>query len=556
MAYIKNIKITKTVQNCIHYITDPGKTRNGTLVCYGGTAPECADMIWQGIREKHGKDSKIKAHHFVQSFDPEHGITPEEAQRIGEEVAKIQFGKYGFEYIVATHVDTGVIHNHILVNSVSTTTGKKYHHNNSRDFKKNPNSYIRLRQLNIDICRNYGIPAFDRPKLNETYEKDISDTMIARKYLSAPNYMGTRAYDSWTEKELTNRKKIRADIDEAVRISSNWDEYLHVMREKGYVVKWQTQKGDPRKNVTYVMEGMRRGRRDDSLNLKDREGKVIDNYSRTAIEERIARMSGNKNPIPGKVSGNIIGIRYKHVQIKGNFMFRGFYYGGIRYFVHPKYKIVGKKGRIYYLKRDAVETWYIKRFLKMPEVLIPVGGKSSRLSPREEKRIRKEIDSTIRRCNLISQYGIVSADDTERIRRRFAVHYQILLGRAEEIKKEIAANDRLNDLADIVKKLSPIICQYESLKDEKEKAEFYLQNKYKIQKYNFARRELDKGEYSEEVISSIREKRSGLYAEMRNLMEEQAVYEAKISDMEKIGEQMEGVFTGESQMEKEQSKKR
>ncbi len=57
MAYIKNIKIKKTVQNCINYITDPNKTQDGELVSYGGTVPECANMIWEGVRKKYGKDN-------------------------------------------------------------------------------------------------------------------------------------------------------------------------------------------------------------------------------------------------------------------------------------------------------------------------------------------------------------------------------------------------------------------------------------------------------------------------------------------------------------------
>lgn len=547
MAYIKNIKITQTVQNCIHYITAPDKTEGGTLVSFGGTAPEAAAMIWQGIRERYGKDSQIKAHHFVQSFDPQHEITPEEAKRIGEEVAKVQFGKYGFEYIVATHVDTDVVHNHILVNSVSTTTGKKYHHNNSQDFKKNPNSYVRLRQLNIDICRSFGIPAFDRPKLDERYEKNRSDGMIAGKYSSTPHYLKTRAYDSWTEKELTNRQKIRADIDEAVRVSDSWDEYLRVMKEKGYEVKWQTKSGEPRKNVTYIMTGARRGRRDDSLNFKNREGGSIDYYSRNAILKRIKRLSGDRDICAVQRAGGVTKSKYKRVQIKGNF-FRGYCYGGIRYLCHPKYRIMRRKGRVYYIKRDAVETWYIKRFLKMPEELTPIGrkfgGSSGRLSPGEEKRIREEIDSTIRRCGLISRYKIASADDAEKTRQEFVIHYQSLQGQFEILKREIAESDRFNDLADIVEELRVIGMQYDSLTDEKEKTEFYFHNKYNIQRYKYAWRELNRAGYDTEGSFSVREERDRLYERMKTLTEEQKICEINISDVEKIKEQIKGIHSG------------
>ena len=541
MAYIKNIKIKHTVQTCINYITRPEKTQGGALISYGGTAPEFANMIWEGVRKKFGKDTQIKAHHFVQSFDPKHEITPEEAQRIGAEVAKEQFGKYGFEYILATHVDSSVIHNHILVNSVSSTTGKKYQHNNSRDFKKNPNSYIRLRQLNIDVCRKYGIPAVDMPKLDGMYvEENTDDITVVKKYSAAPNYTKTRAYDSWTERELTNKGKIRADIDEAIKASADWNAYLDVMKNKGYDIKWQTKDGEARKNVTYIMQGAQRGRRDDALNYKNKEGETTDRYSRAAIEKRIASArSKEKN-----VSVKTVKIQYRRIPIKGNLIFKGYYFAGSKYFCHPQYKIIRKNGRVRYLRRSFVETWFIKNFLKMPAELVRINGKYSsfgRLSPENEKKIREEADKTIRRCALISQYKIETVRDTEKIREQFAIHRQNLLRRIEEQKERIQENDRWSDLARMVEMLEPIGKIYDSLQDEKEKVDFYYKNKYQIQKLNFARRELARGNYKTGGISFIREERDRLYAEMGLLVKEREAYEEKISDMEKIMSELEGI---------------
>ncbi len=549
MAYIKNIKIKKTVQNCIHYITDPGKTRDGELVSYSGTAPDCANMIWEGVRKKYGKDSQIKAHHFVQSFDPKHEITPEEAQRIGTELAEIQFGRYGFEYILATHVDSGVIHNHILVNSVSSTTGRKYQHNNSRDFKKNPNSYVRLRQLNVDVCRKYGIPAVDMPKLDEWKREDEEEVTVTKRYSASPDYSRTKAHDSWTEKELTNKRKIRADIDEAVMISSSWDEYLDAMKKKGYEIKWQTKNGEARKYITYIMEGAERGRRDASLNFKRKNGEIVDRYSRQAIERRIRDTQSIEKTVLVKTNK----IQYKKVMVKGNFIFRGYYMDGAKYFCHPKYRIIRRNGRTYYVKRGFLETWYIKHFLKMPEKLVRVNGKygslSVRLSLAEERKIREEVTKTVRRCGLISRYGICSADDAEKVRLQFAVHCQNITSQIEEKKRGIQENDRYNSLADILESLGPIGEEYASLEEGKEKTDFYFQHKYNIQKLNFARRELSRGNYSTEELGLIREERSRLYAEMKALVNEQEEYMLKMSDMEKIRDQVKEIHIETKQKE-------
>lgn len=61
--------------------------------------------------------------HGVQSFKPGE-ITPEEAHKIGVELANILWGD-NYEVIVSTHLDQKHIHNHFLINSVSFKTGKK-----------------------------------------------------------------------------------------------------------------------------------------------------------------------------------------------------------------------------------------------------------------------------------------------------------------------------------------------------------------------------------------------------------------------------------------------
>jgi len=68
------------------------------------------------------KDNGVFFYHYVQSFSPKENVTPQMANKIGLRLAK-QFE--GFEVLIATHVDAGHIHNHLIVNSVSHQTGKK-----------------------------------------------------------------------------------------------------------------------------------------------------------------------------------------------------------------------------------------------------------------------------------------------------------------------------------------------------------------------------------------------------------------------------------------------
>ena len=56
----------------------------------------------------------IKYYHFVQSFDKQDDLSPQEVHAIGLELAQREFPN--FEVLVATHMDTEHLHNHLVVN--------------------------------------------------------------------------------------------------------------------------------------------------------------------------------------------------------------------------------------------------------------------------------------------------------------------------------------------------------------------------------------------------------------------------------------------------------
>lgn len=70
------------------------------------------------------KQTKIHAHHLIQSFSPDDKLTPEEINRIGYETIKELTGG-NFRFIVTTHTDRSHIHNHILINSIDLNSDKK-----------------------------------------------------------------------------------------------------------------------------------------------------------------------------------------------------------------------------------------------------------------------------------------------------------------------------------------------------------------------------------------------------------------------------------------------
>lgn len=68
---------------------------------------------------------RVLAHHLIQSFSPDDNLTPEQIHEIGRKtVLELTGGDH--QFIIATHMDKGHIHNHIIFNSTNSTTLKKF----------------------------------------------------------------------------------------------------------------------------------------------------------------------------------------------------------------------------------------------------------------------------------------------------------------------------------------------------------------------------------------------------------------------------------------------
>ncbi|HFR3977886.1 TPA: SAG1250 family conjugative relaxase, partial [Streptococcus suis] len=134
---------TKYRKSLIKYILNPEKTKKLKLVSDFGMSnyldfpsyEELVEMYQANLTNNDRlydsrndrqqlKQTKIHAHHLIQSFSPEDKLTPEEINRIGYETIKELTGG-NFRFIVTTHTDKNHIHNHILINSVDLNSDKK-----------------------------------------------------------------------------------------------------------------------------------------------------------------------------------------------------------------------------------------------------------------------------------------------------------------------------------------------------------------------------------------------------------------------------------------------
>lgn len=152
MAVTELYNRSTDLKGLIDYVMNGDKTDEMKYVSGVNCLPETAyeEMMSTKNRFNKGKE-KIIGYHLIQSFK-EGEVTPEVAHELGLEYVNEVFGK-DFEVVVATHINTDNVHNHIVINSVSLKTGKKfYDYHSSRDY---------MRIVSDCICQYYGLSVLE-----------------------------------------------------------------------------------------------------------------------------------------------------------------------------------------------------------------------------------------------------------------------------------------------------------------------------------------------------------------------------------------------------------
>ena len=265
MAVTKIKAIRSTVDSAISYIVNPAKTDEKLLVSSFGCSVETAAKEFDWTRKtamQHGMpDVKIIARHVIQSFDIGE-VLPEVAHEIGKKFAdEMLGGKY--EYVLATHVDKGHIHNHIIFNAVSFVDHHAY-----KSYKK---IYYDMREVSDKICAENGLSVIPPTQGKGMEYKEYSEAK-----------QGT----SW-------KQKLRFAIDKNIAIAKDFDDFLRLMQESGYEVK-------SGKYVSFRAEGQERFTRAKTIG---------DNYTEERIRERISGKRGRILPTERKGVSLIIDIQ-------------------------------------------------------------------------------------------------------------------------------------------------------------------------------------------------------------------------------------------------------
>ena len=192
------------LHNALDYTVDDLKTEQKFYVDGINCRYENALNKMTETKKEWHKTDKILGYHIIQSFAPGKG-TPESIHELGKEFARRAFGDR-FEVVVATHLNTGCLHNHYVLNSVSFMDGKKYYDNNQ--------SYARLREISDELCREYGLSVIENPKKRSHKPYDV--------YMAEKN-------GEWTKDAI-----IKRDIDECIFKTTSERGFYTEMRKLGY----------------------------------------------------------------------------------------------------------------------------------------------------------------------------------------------------------------------------------------------------------------------------------------------------------------------------------
>lgn len=116
-----------SLQEAVDYAHNREKTECDVFESAIGCTLETAFEDMLANKKRWEQMDGVQGYHLVQSF-AEGELTPELAHRIGLELAeKLLCGKY--PAVIATHLNTRCLHNHIVWDSVAMDTGRKYRSN-------------------------------------------------------------------------------------------------------------------------------------------------------------------------------------------------------------------------------------------------------------------------------------------------------------------------------------------------------------------------------------------------------------------------------------------
>ena len=195
------------LKNALEYIQNPDKTEECVLVGSINCLPDTAFEQMEETKNIFHKTSKRQGYHVIISFSPEEKVTAEQAMYVLEHFAKNVLGD-DYEAVYAVHTDREHMHGHLIWNSVSMTTGKKY--NSPKSNWKN-----HLQPITNKYCDELGL------------------SIMPAEYSRNPKNISR---DKW-EKEMSMKEIILREAKMCAYAAGNVEHFKYLMKSLGYIFK-------------------------------------------------------------------------------------------------------------------------------------------------------------------------------------------------------------------------------------------------------------------------------------------------------------------------------
>ena len=196
--------LDEDLRRALPYVENDRKTDQKMYVSTINCPKQDPYGAMMATKRRFGKLGGNVAYHGYQSFKSGE-VTPEEAHAIGIETARKMWGDE-YEIVVTTHLNTDNIHNHVVVNSVSFKTGRK--------FENHVSDHYRLREISAAIC-----------------------AARRKSILKNATFYGGEKGEYWAHRDgkLTHRDILKRDVEYCISLSRTPDDFRRRLVSLGYV---------------------------------------------------------------------------------------------------------------------------------------------------------------------------------------------------------------------------------------------------------------------------------------------------------------------------------
>ena len=250
MAYVK-VGSHASASACLTYGEyKDGERREGVEVGGVNCTPETAKQEFRAARVMWQKEDGLQCHTVIQSFDDSDGLTPQQANKLGQETARRLAP--GYQAMVYTHTDGegGKTHNHIVINAVSVEDGKKL---------DSHGLLYKARDVSNEISRENGLHV-------------IEERTRGMRFTQAEQALVNKGVQPWKD-------ELREVVESARDSSRNMQEFREKVEGFGVRISERTRKRDGETGWTYQHPN----------GMKCRAAKLGEDYTPQAIARTMAQ---------------------------------------------------------------------------------------------------------------------------------------------------------------------------------------------------------------------------------------------------------------------------